>query len=248
MLTNNHIEIAESIGEAASACAALMAERLRQALDERPFATLALSGGSTPAKLFPILAAAPLPWDRIHVFFADERMVPPDDDASNFRLARRFLLEPAGVPASNIHRIHGESDPEEAADAYEAEIAATFGLDAEEDDIPVFDVIHLGMGADAHTASLFPGESAIDNLDDLSAAVYVGKLEAWRVTLLPAVLQAARCTVFLAGGADKAEPLRQVLSEPYDPRRFPAQLVRHNLEVRWFLDRAAASNNSGMQP
>ncbi len=243
MLTNNHIEIAESIGDAAITCAALMAERLREALNERPFATLALSGGSTPAKLFPVLAAAPLPWDRIHVFFTDERMVPPDDEASNFRLANELLIEPAGIPASNIHRIRGESDPEEAADLYEAEIAAVFGLDAEEDDIPSFDVLHLGMGADAHTASLFPGDSAIDNLDDLCAAVYVGKLEAWRVTLLPAVLQAARCTVFLAGGADKAEPLRRVLSEPYDPRRFPAQLVRHNLEVRWFLDRAAASKS-----
>lgn len=241
MLTNNHIEISETVGEAAIACAALMAQRLRQALEERPLATLALSGGSTPAKLFPVLAASPLPWNRIHVFFADERMVPPDNDASNYRLARRLLLEPAGVPAANIHRIHGENDPEEAADAYEAEIAATLGLDAEEDEIPAFDVLHLGMGPDAHTASLFPGESAIDNLDDLCAAVYVGKLDAWRVTLLPAVLQAARCTVFLAGGADKAEPLRQVLSEPYNPRRFPAQLVRHNLEVRWFLDRAAAS-------
>lgn len=245
MLTNNHIEIAENIGEAAASCAALISERLRLALEERPFATLALSGGSTPAKLFPILAAAPLAWERIHVFFADERMVPPDNDASNFRLARRLLLEPAGVPQSNIHRIHGERDPEEAADVYEGEIATVFGLDAEEDEIPVFDVIHLGMGRDAHTASLFPGESAIDNLDDLCAAVYVPKLESWRVTLLPAVLQAARCTVFLAGGADKAEPLRQVLSEPYDPRRFPAQLVRHNLEVRWFLDRAAGSPASG---
>lgn len=244
MLTNHHIEIAESIDDAAIACAALMLDRLRQAVEERPFATLAVSGGSTPAKLFPILAAAPLPWARIHIFFADERMVPPDDEASNFRLARTLLLEPAGVPASNIHRVHGEKDPEEAANTYEAEIAAVFGLNAEEDDIPSFDVLHLGMGDDAHTASLFPGDSAIDNLDDLCAAVYVEKLRMWRVTLLPAVLQAARCTVFLAGGSDKAEPLRQVLSEPYDPRRFPAQLVRHNLEVHWFLDRAAAARET----
>lgn len=241
MLTNNYLEIADSLDDAAIPCAALMVERLKQALEERPFATLAVSGGSTPAKLFPILAAAPLPWDRIHVFFADERMVPPDHESSNYRMARALLLEPAGVPEGNIHRIHGELDPDEAADLYEEEIAKVFALDEEEDDIPSFDVLHLGMGADAHTASLFPGESAIDNLDDLCAAVYVEKLAMWRVTLLPVVLQAARCTVFLAAGADKAEPLRRVLSEPYDPRRLPAQLVRHNLEVRWFLDRAAAA-------
>ncbi len=243
MLTNNHLEIAGDIGEAAAACAALMAERLRQALNERPYATLALSGGSTPAKLFPILAKTSLPWERIHVFFADERMVPPADSASNFRLAKTLLFDPAGVPPSSIHRVHGESDPQEAANAYEAELAVAFDLDLDEDEIPLFDVLHLGMGPDAHTASLFPGEPAIDNLDDLCAAVYVAKMEMWRVTLLPAVLQAARCTVFLAGGADKAEPLRHVLGEPYDPRQFPAQLVRHNLEVRWFLDKAAANKS-----
>ncbi|MCZ2156279.1 MAG: 6-phosphogluconolactonase [Bryobacterales bacterium] len=240
MLTNNHLEISDTIEEAAAACAALMTERLQQALGERPYATLALSGGNTPAKLFPVLAKSTLPWERIHIFFADERMVPPSDRASNFRLAKELLFEPAGIPASSIHRIHGESDPQEAANAYEAELAVTFDLNLDEDEIPSFDVLHLGMGPDAHTASLFPGESAIDNLDDLCAAVYVAKMEMWRVTLLPAVLQAARCTVFLAGGADKAEPLQHVLGEPYDPRQFPAQLVRHNLEVRWFLDKAAS--------
>lgn len=241
MLTNNFLEIADSIDDASIPCAALMVERLKEALEERPFATLAISGGSTPAKLFPILAAAPLPWERIHVFFADERMVPPADEASNYRMARALLLDPCGIPASNVHRIQGELDPEEAAGLYEEEIAELFGLDADEDDIPSFDVLHLGIGADAHTASLFPGEPAIDNLDDLCAAVFVEKLSMWRVTLLPVVLQAARCTVFLAGGKDKAEPLRRVLSDPYDPRRLPAQLVRHNLEIRWFLDRAAAA-------
>ncbi|MDZ7636694.1 MAG: 6-phosphogluconolactonase [Bryobacterales bacterium] len=244
MLTNSFFEIADSVDDVAIPCAALIAERLRQALEQRPFATLAVSGGSTPAKLFPILAAAPLEWNRIHIFFVDERMVAPDDEASNFRLARTLLIEAAGIPAANVHRVQGEIDPAEAADLYEEEIARVFALDAAEDDIPAFDILHLGMGADAHTASLFPGDSAIDNLDGLCAAVYVEKLGMWRVTLLPAVLQSARCTVILAGGMDKAESLRQVLNEPYNPRRFPAQLVRHNLEVRWFLDRAAAARKS----
>lgn len=241
MLTNNYFEIADSVDDAAIPCAALIVDRLREVLNERDFATFAISGGSTPAKLFPILAAAPLPWEKIHVFFVDERMVPPDHESSNYRLARTLLLDPSGIPESNVHRIHGEDDPEDAANRYEEEIAEVFKLDPEEEDVPSFDVLHLGMGPDAHTASLFPGEAAIDNLSDITEAVYVEKFEMWRVTLLPSVLQAARCTVFLLGGQDKAEPLRQVLVEPYNPRRFPAQLVRHNLEVRWFLDKSAGS-------
>ncbi len=246
MLTNSFFHIAEDISQTAAECAALITDKLRQALKERGQATLALSGGSTPAKLFPRLAEADLDWSRVQVFFVDERMVPPTDDASNFRLAQSLFLALPPVPVANVHRIRGEDDPEESAAAYEAEIATVFGLDAEEEEIPTFDVIHLGMGDDAHIASLFPGESAIDNLDGLAAAVYVDKLAAWRVTLLPAVLQAARCTVLLVSGAGKAAPLDKVLVEPYNPKQYPAQLVRHNLEVHWFLDHAAKPSEEGM--
>jgi len=223
-----------------------MVERIRQAIEQRGKAMIALSGGSTPAKLFPLLAEAEIEWSKVHVFFVDERMVPPDDEASNYRLARVLLFAFAEIPASNIHRIQGELDPDEAATLYEQEISSVFHLDEEEDEIPVFDVMHLGMGDDAHTASLFPGESAIDDLEGIAAALYVEKLDAWRVTLLPAVLQAARCTIFLAAGAGKAAPLDKVLVEPYQPRRYPAQLVRHNLEVHWFLDQSARPSEEGM--
>lgn len=244
MLTNNFIEIAESTQEAARLCAELMVDRIRTAIAERGRAMIALSGGSTPKYLFPHLAEAEVDWGRVHVFFVDERMVPPDDEASNYRLANTHFLALAPVPAKNIHRIHGEEDPEEAAAAYVEEILQVFELDEEEDELPVFDVMHLGMGADAHTASLFPDEPAIDNLDDIAEAVYVPKLTAWRVTLLPAVLQAARCIAFLVAGEDKAEPLRNVLVEPYQPKKYPAQLVRHNLEVHWFLDPGAKPRES----
>lgn len=246
MLSNSYFHIAGSTEDAAAQCATLMVERIRAAIDERGQATVALSGGSTPAKLFPLLAEAEVDWKRVHIFFADERMVPPTDDASNFRLAQTLFFALPPVPAANIHRIRGEEDPEEAAAAYEQELVEVFGLDEEEDEIPAFDLIHLGMGDDAHIASLFPGEPAIDDLDGLAAALYVEKLGAWRVTLLPAVLQAARCTVFLVAGAGKAAPLDKVLVEPYNPRQYPAQLVRHNLEVHWFLDQSAKPSDEGM--
>lgn len=246
MLTNSFFHIARSTEKAAAECGALIVERLRQALEERGRATLALSGGSTPAKMFPLLAEADLDWSKVHIFFVDERMVPPTDEASNYRLANLLFFALAPVPAGNVHRIRGEDDPEQAAAAYEAEIAEVFDLDPEEEDVPVFDVIHLGMGDDAHTASLFPGEAAIDDLDGITAALYVEKLGAWRVSLLPAVLQAARCTVFLVAGAGKAAPLDKVLVEPYNPREYPAQLVRHNLEVHWFLDQSAKPADGGL--
>jgi 6-phosphogluconolactonase len=239
LLTNSFFHIAESADKAAAECSSLIVERLKATVEERGRATLAISGGSTPAKMFPMLAKADLDWSRVHVFFVDERMVPPTEDASNYRLANQLFLTPAGIPEGNIHRIRGEEDPEDAADIYEAEVAEVFGLDAEEDEIPIFDVIHLGMGDDAHTASLFPGVPAIDDLEGIAAAVYVEKLQSWRVSLLPAVLQAARCTVFLLAGEGKAEPLGKVLGADFNPHEYPAQLVRHNLEVHWFLDQSA---------
>ncbi|MCW5964076.1 MAG: 6-phosphogluconolactonase [Bryobacterales bacterium] len=223
-----------------------MLDRIREAIAERGRAMIALSGGSTPAKLFPRLAEGEVDWTRVHVFFVDERMVPPTHEASNFRLAQSLFLALPPVPVANVHRVRGEDDPEDAAAAYEAEIAEAFGLDAEDEEIPAFDIVHLGMGDDAHIASLFPGEAAIDDLDGIAAALYVEKLDAWRVTLLPAVLQAARCTVLLIAGAGKAAPLEKVLVQPYNPKQYPAQLVRHNLEVHWFLDQPAKPSEEGM--
>jgi len=243
LLTNSFFHIADTTDAAAKDCAVLIVERLKLAVAERGKAFLALSGGNTPAKMFPHFVAADLDWSKVHIFFVDERMVPPTDEASNYRLANNLFFSLASIPAANVHRIHGEDDPEQAAAAYEAEIAEVFELDEEEEEVPAFDVLHLGMGDDAHTASLFPGEAAIDDLDGVTAALYVEKLKAWRVSLLPAVLQAAHCTIFLVSGPGKASPLQKVLGEPYNPREYPAQLVRHNLEVHWFLDQTAKPEN-----
>lgn len=226
-------------GSAAEACAHHLLARLEEALAGREYATLTVSGGTTPKLLFEALAASRFDWNKIHLFWVDERAVPPSDPNSNYRMAAEAFLMPAKFPHRNVHRIHGEFRPEVAARCYATEIRDFFGL--EEGETPHFDVIHRGIGADAHTAGLFPGEPLLDDREGIAAAVYVEKLAQWRITLLPGVLLAARHTVMLATGADKAEAVRAILHEPYDPKRYPAQVVSHHGRgVAWFLDQAAA--------
>jgi len=225
---------------AAEACAHHVISVLEESLAGREFATFAVSGGSTPRLLFPKLAAARFPWARVHLFFVDERCVPPTDPASNYRLAEEGLIRPAHIPHHHVHRILGEIAPKTAAARYADDIRELFGLD--EGEMPHFDLIHRGMGPDAHTASLFPGDPNIENREDLTAAVFAPQFNQWRVTLLPGPLLAASHTVFLVAGADKAESVRAVFKEEYDPKKYPAQIASHHGRgVTWFLDEAAAS-------
>ncbi len=231
------LETPEAAAEAAAHC---ILARLGDALSGQPHAALALSGGRAPAALFRRLAASPFLWDRVHFFWVDERSVPPGHPDSNYRLARETLLDPLRAPPSHVHRIHGELRPDEAARRYAGEIREFFGLD--EGQLPAFDVMHLGLGPDAHTASLFPGEPRIADRSGIAAAVYVETRNTWRVTLLPGVILAARHVVLLTPGAEKAAAVAAVLNEPYDPLRWPAQVVTHHgRHVVWFLDRAAAA-------
>jgi 6-phosphogluconolactonase len=223
---------------AAEACSRHMVSCLEQALLGERDATLAISGGSTPRLLFRHLAKSGLPWERIQLFWVDERAVPPTDDQSNFKLANETLIQPAHIPHRNVHRIHAEMRPDAAAQRYMQEIRQVFDLEPGE--VPHFDVMHRGVGPDAHTASLFPGEPLIEDREGIAAAVYVEKLNQWRITLLPAVLLAARHTVMLVAGEDKAEAVRQIFHEPYNPLQYPAQVTHANRSVHWFLDEAAA--------
>jgi len=224
---------------AAAECAAFTVARLEGVLSSKDYATCALSGGSTPRLLFEQLASRKFPWNQVHFFWVDERMVPPDDDASNFRLASEAFFEPAKVPQRNLHRIHGEVAPETAAREYVQEIRRFFGLEIGE--MPRFDLLHRGMGPDGHTASLFPGEALGGERERIAAAVYAASVKQWRVTLLPGVLLAAAETVLLVTGADKAQAVRSTFREPYNPLRYPAQLgAQGRNPATWFLDRAAA--------
>ena len=225
---------------AAEACSAHIIGLLEAALASQEQATLAVSGGVTPKWMFEHLAASKLPWNRTHLFFVDERMVPPSDEASNFKLANEHLILPAQVPHTSVHRILGELAPGAAAQRYSAEIRSFFGLN--EGDLPRFDVVHRGMGPDAHTASLFPGDSLIEDREGIAAATFAARFRQWRVTLLPGVLIAAKRTVLLVTGDDKKEALRSVIKGEYDPMKYPAQLAtRPGHGVAWFLDEAAAA-------
>jgi 6-phosphogluconolactonase len=211
--------------------------------DSRPFA-LALSGGSTPRRMFELLAGEPyrdqVPWRQVHFFWGDERTVPPDHRESNFGAANRALLSRIDIPEANLHRIQGElEDPGLAAARYEDEIRRFFGLAPGE--IPRFDLVFLGMGADGHTASLFPGARGLREERRLAVATWVPKLSAHRLSLTCPVFNNAACIVFLVGGAEKGETLRQVLEGSDEPHRYPAQLIRpQDGELLWYVDEAAA--------
>ena len=225
---------------AAEACGRDVVELVEEALAGQEFATFAVSGGSTPKLMFQWLAGAKLPWDRVHLFFVDERCVPPADPESNYRMVEETLIKPAHIPLRVIHRIAGELGPEPAAKRYEAEIREFFQLGAGE--MPRFDVVHLGLGPDAHTASLFPGSPLIDDREGIAAAVRnAPKPPPDRVTLLPGALLAAKHTLFLVAGGDKAEAVRAVFKGEPDPKKYPAQIASHHgRAVTWFLDEPAA--------
>ena len=224
---------------AAEACAHHVVSVLEEVLAGQDFATFAVSGGSSPRLLFQKLSSIRFRWDHVHLFWVDERCVLPSDPASNYKLAEDYLIKPAHIPHRHVHRIMGEIAPKTAAARYTAEIQEFFGL--ENGDMPHFDLVHRGMGPDAHTASLFPGDPMIEDREHIAAAVFAPRFNQWRVTLLPGALLAAKHTVFLVVGEDKGEAVRAVFKEEYEPMKYPAQIASHHGRgVTWFLDEAAA--------
>ena len=227
----------------ARAAAARVAELARESVGARGVFSLALSGGTTPRRVYELLAGDEfrdaLDWPNVHVFFGDERAVPADHADSNFRMANEALLSRVPVPARNVHRIEGLGDAAANASDYESEMRGLFGDEAE---WPRLDLVLLGMGDDGHTASLFPETAALEERRAWVAANWVEKLGAWRVTLTAPAVNAARHVLFLVNGAGKAERLREVLRGEHDPSRLPSQLIRpHEGTLEWFVDRAAAS-------
>jgi 6-phosphogluconolactonase len=215
--------------------------------------TVALSGGSTPRAMFARLAEAPfldtVPWESIYFFWGDERSVPPDHPDSNYRMAHETLLSRAPVPAEHIFRIPAElPDPERAADEYAAALVNFFTKQspvsgtAPLGGLPRFDLIFLGMGPDGHTASLFPGTTALQVTDRIVVANYVEKFKTHRITLTAPVINNARNVTFVAAGADKAEALAEVLEGDYQPELYPSQLIHpHQGSLLWMVDEAAAA-------
>jgi 6-phosphogluconolactonase len=237
----------EDGAELARAAAEELTRRAADAVRARARFSVALSGGSTPRRLYRLLADPAQPfrdridWSATHFFWGDERHVPPDHPDSNYRMAREALLDVVPVPAGNVHRMRGEeADAARAAAEHEAELRAFFSSDFS--DQPRFDLVLLGLGADAHTASLFPGGEAVRERERWVVAPWVEKLASWRLTLTPPVLNRAAAVIFLVQGEEKAEAVRAVLEGDPDPDRYPAQVVRpENGDLLWLVDDAAAS-------
>ncbi|MDI3340132.1 MAG: 6-phosphogluconolactonase [Sphaerobacter sp.] len=233
----------------AQAAAHRFVEIAREEIARHGRFTVALSGGSTPRALYRLLAQEPeaIDWARVHVFWGDERTVPPDHEQSNYRMAREALLDHVPIPRDQIHRIEAERDPAEAAARYAATLADVFGL--EPGAMPVFDLVLLGVGTDGHTASLFPGTRAVQVQDTPVVENEVPQLNTVRITLtVPVITQAANILV-LAAGADKAPAIRRALEAPYAPEQTPAQVIRSARgNVVWLLDAEAASQLEELRP
>lgn len=203
---------------------------------------VALAGGNTPRDVYACLTQAPLcdemPWDKMHVYFGDERTVSPDDEQSNYRMAHAALLSKVPLPASQIHRMQGEDkDPANAAACYERVLRACAPHPG---DWPCLDLILLGVGTDGHIASLFPDSSAVQEQTRAVVATYVTKLNTWRITVTFPVINHAKQVFIVAVGAEKSAIVRAALATHGDAR-YPVQQIRAAKHVEWFLDAAAAS-------
>jgi 6-phosphogluconolactonase len=238
------LRIFANLEELSRAAAARFMEFCHERLTRENVFTAALSGGSTPRRLYELLTepefAGNIPWGRVHLFQVDERCVPPDHAESNYRMMREALLDHARIPPSNVHRIQAELvNPDEAAEVYVQQLNMMFR--PRRGEFPRLDLVFLGMGPDGHTASLFPGSPALVERAKWVCANFVEKLQANRVTLTYPVLNAAREVIFLVAGHEKAEALRQILEGPHEPERFPSQGIRpSDGRLSWFVDAAAA--------
>lgn len=221
-------------GLAEAAAETFAKEGTRSIRQSRRFA-VALAGGSTPKSAYELLATQyrdTLDWSKVHIFFGDERTVPPDHENSNYRMAHETLL--SHVPVGSVHRMRGELDPREAATLYEEELVTFF------DGLPSFDLILLGIGEDGHTASLFPHTPALNVSHRWVVENPVEKLGTMRITLTAPAINMAQRAIFLVAGEGKAKALQKILEADTDPQDYPAKLIQPAFGPIWMVDRAAA--------
>ena len=222
---------------------------MNSAVEAHGCGSLVLSGGSTPRGVYVLLASdgykSRVAWDKVHLFWSDERCVSPSSPESNFRMIQESLVAKISIPIENVHRIAGEQLPAEASRAYESEIQEFFSLDAGQ--FPIFDLTLLGIGEDGHTASLFPGTIALHVRDRIVTDVYVEKLHSHRITMTLPSINNSRSVIFMVEGKKKAGILREALDDTR--RAYPAQLVDPTAgELHWFVDYAAASEMQSREP
>jgi len=250
MISENH-KIQKFTDEAAlsRAAAETIVKHLNDSLRIRDVYSIVLSGGSTPRRLYALLANDAvfrdrIPWDRVHFFWGDERHVSPDHPDSNYGMADAALLSKIPLPSTNIHRIRAEdSDAGKAAVDYEQEIRRFFKIDAGQ--MPRFNCVLLGMGSDGHTASLFPETAALEETDHLVVANWVEKFQSYRITMTVPVFNNAERIIFLVSGKEKANTLKSVLARQRESDPYPVQRIRpEHGHLIWLIDATAASHLS----
>lgn len=242
---NGKLIIFDNASEVARAAADRLIEIAREAIGERGRFAVALAGGSTPKRAYELLASDDfkdrLDWSKVHIFFGDERCVPPDDAESNYRMVNEAMLSHIAIPPENIHRMQGMGDAVANARLYEDELRTYFN-DAE---WPAFDLVLLGMGDDGHTASLFPGSPALHEQEAWVAANWVEKFRAYRITLTAPAINHAAHVIFLVTGESKAERLAEVLTGERAPEQLPSQSIEPTTgELEWLTDKAASTQLS----
>jgi 6-phosphogluconolactonase len=237
------VKILPDVAAIAQQAAGIFLNAVQQAVRERGVFRVALSGGSTPKTLHALLVSdafrKQIPWDKMQVFFGDERHVPPDHPDSNFRMASETLISKSPLKPEQVHRIKAElPDTEQAAKDYEQVMRTQFALKPGE--LPRFDLMLLGMGNEGHTLSLFPGTTALRDNGRLVVRTWVGKLYTERITCTAPVANNSAVVMFMITGADKASALKAVLEGPYEPEQLPAQLIKPVNGKSIFLIDAAA--------
>lgn len=233
------VEVLTSQADLISRSLTIVKEKIQEAIAQRGICTIALSGGSTPKALYEAIALQNLPWEKIHVFWGDERYVPPDHPDSNQKMARQAWLDQVNIPRENIHPMPTDAgDP--AADALQHETQIQEFFQAPAGEVPIFDIVLLGMGDDGHTASLFPHTEALQVRDRL---VTVGDKDGQpRLTFTVPLINSARYVVFIVAGANKQAALAQVFAKEADAMTYPTRLIQPQGELWWLLDESAARN------
>ena len=242
---NREIHIFPDSAAIAKRGAELFIAAAKSAVADHGVFNVALAGGSTPKAMNTLLAAEPLssqvPWDKLRIFFGDERHAAPTDPDSNYRMTAETMLSKAPIKPAQVHRIMGEyPDTEKAALEYEAVLRSEFKLAAGQ--LPRYDLMFLGMGDEGHTLSLFPGTKALHDSGRLVMHNWVGKFYTERITSTAPVANNSAMVVFMVGGASKAPALKAVLEGPYEPEQLPSQLIKPtNGKLLWLLDSPAAT-------
>ena len=237
------VEIYQDVDTLSQAAARYVVSIANESIVTHGRFTLSLAGGSTPKKLYALLASEPyrdqINWALVEVFWSDERCVAPDSEDSNYHLAEEVLLSKVPIPASQIHRMPADAaDRDAAAQRYTEEMQRALGTNG----IPSFDLMQLGMGPEGHTASLFPHQASLKEQQRLVIPVDVPKPPPPRLTCTPPLLNAAVHVLFLVTGQDKADAVAAILEGEHNPDEYPAQIIKPaNGEVTWMLDSAAAS-------